>query len=960
MAFPPLVSSTPPPLDNFGESDDDEFGDYATGGIDGLSTASDSPLKLLTPVQTPTPSLASPKLNGTSDYSPGSEASREKDIIETGGNIFSEDIMIVEKSDESVSSIKLDNCRTLSDSLKNNNTVDKDLINYSVLDVCEMNGVVSRNVRDIENDERPIEKSTNVEDKNLFNGDVVSSNNISSNSSLGNSPRSVSERDVSSNNLEVTDDREPLSLVFDDPTDEDDAHPNLDDDIYAYEKFNATLVSETSPAQCTIIPETIDDEMSTITSKETKTHESWSPKLRETRVQHSSNEIIQSQEAGDTINDVTSDFGSFCISDDNNVPDVDSFTISDLEPTLPHDFSDNQNNTNNPKNFADFTFDFELDASNEISLDKPEFVNNSVGRGVLETRSIDDLDHDFTASNVDPQPNDTLQSFEDETSKIFQSTTEIMDDFSTITLSFNDPTTFPISGSSEKNFQKDSPVLQAQTAMDFPNFNDYQCDLELDQPTSRDCDNTVNKTAQLELDNSEGIASHETSTSLPISKSHVASSEFFDSETDHFETPTRSTILVDSETGQSHEVISQEQPNSQQLDDRDDEFGDFANFSNEPTAEQSDDWASSYTSPRNDLPNVTPPLDDDFDDFGDFDSGLLPVEKPQFSLKESISRIENKNASNKIEDIMTNMFPILTQPDEANLQPLITEADHIWESVKSVEDTNALSYQWSNSVSNTVLLTSLGIDSRNILFGPRWNPNIPRFAANLGFAPLEPVKAGAELQQSSSSNSAKIQQNFTSEEVPAAQFDWNSAGLVNPLEANSPESASSQDPVVHNPGAGGKGQRVSEGGEGSKSHRQSGRIIEPLPGPSNVDWKKRSEPPEMGSRKSSSLSQKSSSSGGKTYSSSGKKGSVKPEPGKPDNPRGDSHRNAGSSSYGKTSETTILDRYGRPMPVKDETIRVLKQLPDISFLSARTLLYNPEQKQIVQDLGAMINRKMPG
>jgi len=35
MAFPPLVSSTPPPLDNFGESDEDEFGDFTTGGIDG-------------------------------------------------------------------------------------------------------------------------------------------------------------------------------------------------------------------------------------------------------------------------------------------------------------------------------------------------------------------------------------------------------------------------------------------------------------------------------------------------------------------------------------------------------------------------------------------------------------------------------------------------------------------------------------------------------------------------------------------------------------------------------------------------------------------------------------------------------------------------------------------------------------------------------------------------------------
>lgn len=38
MAFPPLVSSSPPPLDNFGDSEednDDEFGDFTAGGIDG-------------------------------------------------------------------------------------------------------------------------------------------------------------------------------------------------------------------------------------------------------------------------------------------------------------------------------------------------------------------------------------------------------------------------------------------------------------------------------------------------------------------------------------------------------------------------------------------------------------------------------------------------------------------------------------------------------------------------------------------------------------------------------------------------------------------------------------------------------------------------------------------------------------------------------------------------------------
>lgn len=62
----------------------------------------------------------------------------------------------------------------------------------------------------------------------------------------------------------------------------------------------------------------------------------------------------------------------------------------------------------------------------------------------------------------------------------------------------------------------------------------------------------------------------------------------------------------------------------------------------------------------------------------------------------------------------------------------------------------------------------------------------------------------------------------------------------------------------------------------------------------------------------------------------------------------------------QTVEHVTMDRFGRPMTVHAETMKVLNQLPDLSFLSARTLLFNREQKQIVQDLGAMINRKMPG
>lgn len=53
---------------------------------------------------------------------------------------------------------------------------------------------------------------------------------------------------------------------------------------------------------------------------------------------------------------------------------------------------------------------------------------------------------------------------------------------------------------------------------------------------------------------------------------------------------------------------------------------------------------------------------------------------------------------------------------------------------------------------------------------------MPRFAANLGCSPLEPMKPSSVSGASNSSNSS------VSNEIPAAQFDWNSSGLTNPLD----------------------------------------------------------------------------------------------------------------------------------------------------------------------------------
>lgn len=69
----------------------------------------------------------------------------------------------------------------------------------------------------------------------------------------------------------------------------------------------------------------------------------------------------------------------------------------------------------------------------------------------------------------------------------------------------------------------------------------------------------------------------------------------------------------------------------------------------------------------------------------------------------------------QVEKIISSIFEKTADIPEVNVQSLINTGDKIWKSIKNVEETNALSYQWTNSSSNNALLKALGIDSRNIV-----------------------------------------------------------------------------------------------------------------------------------------------------------------------------------------------------------------------------------------------------
>ncbi|XP_022210993.2 uncharacterized protein LOC111066580 [Drosophila obscura] len=224
---------------------------------------------------------------------------------------------------------------------------------------------------------------------------------------------------------------------------------------------------------------------------------------------------------------------------------------------------------------------------------------------------------------------------------------------------------------------------------------------------------------------------------------------------------------------QEQQTQQQENPEANE-DDEFDDFGDFADFSAVPTpsveampppAQQRKD--SLETTPAaaaaddgfDDFQEfATPPEDnaddDDDDDFGDFSEPItapipiavavaVPPPPPPAAVHLSIDE--------RIKPVLDLMFPLPQESsaaNEAKRRPL-GQCQNFNFGV--IEQAQALDYQWTSSEMRHSLVRSLGIDSRNILFGDKWNASMPRFAANLSFDPLKPLKpleASSNQQQS--------------------------------------------------------------------------------------------------------------------------------------------------------------------------------------------------------------------
>lgn len=162
--------------------------------------SSDSPHKLITPIQTPlTSQNTSPKVNGI----PENPKNSQTIIPIVPKQIITEDLLILEKINDTVNKIKLKT--------------------------------------EVENFDEIIEDNSkrNLENVNNNNKEVIIERKVSNGVNLFNESNNFreSEQETSLNNLENV---EPLSLDLEDPSIAPDIIQSIDDDFYNYEQFVAS------------------------------------------------------------------------------------------------------------------------------------------------------------------------------------------------------------------------------------------------------------------------------------------------------------------------------------------------------------------------------------------------------------------------------------------------------------------------------------------------------------------------------------------------------------------------------------------------------------------------------------------------------------------------------------------------------------------------------------------------
>ncbi|XP_063831331.1 uncharacterized protein LOC135080590 isoform X1 [Ostrinia nubilalis] len=182
-------------------------------------------------------------------------------------------------------------------------------------------------------------------------------------------------------------------------------------------------------------------------------------------------------------------------------------------------------------------------------------------------------------------------------------------------------------------------------------------------------------------------------------------------------------------------------------DSQNDGFGDFtANFAT------NDEFSEPTTLEQPDEKDHD--SEDDFGDFDEFQSVNEPqtnTSAPDKTLCEEVPVLNLQST-----DSEHQIFERINEVMHSIFQQEVTESDNIldnrlegslgetWGYLLETDVRQPYIVNWNNSLAQKTLLKALCIDSRNILFGPKWSSSMPKFAANLSTAPLQPQKQSGQ------------------------------------------------------------------------------------------------------------------------------------------------------------------------------------------------------------------------
>jgi len=218
------------------------------------------------------------------------------------------------------------------------------------------------------------------------------------------------------------------------------------------------------------------------------------------------------------------------------------------------------------------------------------------------------------------------------------------------------------------------------------------------------------------------------------------------------------------------------------------EWGDFGNIS---TTHEIDDRTMASEVRDIEFDDFS---DDEFGDFGladETNTKPVPIQNKlsEFSLPTQLEKFDGvgENLINTVYGRKSKAWIAEENHIELELEKNVLGDTEVFQPMENPALTPGLEYKWRDSTTYTIMLNTLGIDSRVVLDGENWRSSVPRYAPKTaatlltpGLLTPEPVTSPTEKPEETPQ---EIKDTGTGGVTPA-QFDWNNSGLTNPLEEN--------------------------------------------------------------------------------------------------------------------------------------------------------------------------------